>query len=99
MSDSLGSLVVELQASTATFESGLTRAAYQMDQSIGQMIASAGGLEKALVAVDNQLGVFGVSLRGLAGIAAVGGFAEMIKSAIDSQAELGRLADRAGTTV
>ncbi|HEV2037135.1 MAG TPA: hypothetical protein VGQ96_00900 [Candidatus Eremiobacteraceae bacterium] len=96
---SLGSLVVEISASTAKFTSALDKAAYQMNHQMGAMVASAHQLEKAMLKLDAVVGTFGTSLRGLFGIVAVVGLGKLVTSAIDAQAELGRLANRAGTTV
>lgn len=97
--DSLGSLVVSLSAETAKFTSALEKSAYEMNRTMGAMVASTKQLEAALLKLDAATGAFGISLRGLFGIVAVGAFAKLATSAIDAQAELSRLADRAGTTV
>ena len=100
MADSmLGSLAISLSAETAKFTDAISKAAYQLDRSMGQMAASTRQLEAALHKLDAAAGTFGVSLRSLFGIVAVGGMGVLVKGAIDSQAELGRLAERASTTV
>lgn len=93
---SLGDLVVKLTAETVEFKDSLTRAAQQMDASVGQMVASTKGLQSALGNVDKQLGAFGINLRNVLGLAAGGAFAGLIASSIESAAHVSILSQQTG---
>jgi len=96
MSGDLGSLVISLTAETAQFKDALTKSAYQMDQSMGQMVGSIGGLQKSLGQIDSQLGAFGINLRNVLGMAAGGAFAGLIASSIESAAHVQHLSEQTG---
>jgi len=83
-------LLVEIAASTATFQADLGKAAAVAEANARKIEAS---LNNAFASVKSSLLGLAASLG--AGLT-VHGFAEMIKSAIDAQAELGILGERAG---
>lgn len=96
MAGDLGALVISLTAETAQFRDALTKSAYQMDQSVGQMVASTKALEASLAKVDAQLGAFGINLRNVLGLASAGAFAGLIASSIDGAAHVQRLSQQTG---
>lgn len=85
MSGSLGSLVVELSANIAKFQSDMGKAAHIAQENMDKV---KGSIEMA----KRALAVFGVGL-------AAGGFAEMIKGSIDAADQLGKLSQKTGVSV
>lgn len=96
MSGDLGSLVISLTAETAQFKDALTKSAYQMDQSVGQMVSATSDLQKSFGKVDAQLAAFGINLRALFGLAAAGGLAHLVNSAIESADRIHDLSEQTG---
>lgn len=91
----IGDLAVNVTTSTASLEVGMARAADIVSQSAKRMTQSFDDF-------NGRIDAIGGALKALTGIVSVGYgahlFAGMIEGAIDAQAHLQDLADKAGTT-
>jgi hypothetical protein len=87
----VGSLVIDLQAQVATFESNMQRAAQTLNSQALKMQRSLAGIERQAATVGN-------GLRTLAGAAAVTALAAAGKRALDYASSLGETAQQLGVT-
>lgn len=85
MAGNAGSLVVSLGLDGAEFFAGLSKAEYEAKKSMAAIASAASTLQNTF----RNLGV-GLSIAGIE---------QLVEGAVKAQAELGRLAERAGTTV
>lgn len=82
---SLGSLVVSLEANIASFTSDMGRAAHQTEQAMQR-------INHATAVVKNALGTLGIG-------ASVGGFALLVKGAIDAADNLRDMSQKTGIAI
>src|SRR6185369_17477066 len=93
MASNLGSMVLELSANIAKFESGMNRATYLAQQSAERMQKTMQG---AIDGISNSLGNIAGSL---AAAFSVDRLVEFGKHAIDAADEAGKMAQKVGLSV
>lgn len=98
MADSLGSLVVSLSLESASFTDGLTKAAYQTQQSMGQIASHTGSVRASMASLVSSVDMAKTAIQGLIGLEVVHWFEQLATSTVASLANLQDLGVRVGST-